>query len=267
MKQNKTFSRLAGVVTIVSSLTVSVPLAFAAEPAPQAPRPSVRGSDTLKVETSDADEAGTLPERIDVQSMKKRYWTVGNEDLMDVVQNRQYTKKGRIETAVRYGFYSDDPFQDMKSVGFSLGYHFNEFFSLHGTYASISSSASSAFNQAVANRPQPFTPIVNPPKNFMGLEGRGSLMYGKLSLLGNAIFYYDFNFALGAGKLSNQLLDGPTAIYGGFGQEFYMNRTFFLTVDYRVLKHTDKFPATGNVSGTRSVTSNWIQLGIGAFLF
>jgi outer membrane beta-barrel protein len=267
MNQNKIFSQLAGVVTIVSSLTASVPVAFAAESAPQAPKPSVRGSDTLKIEASDSDEAGTLPERIDVQSMKKRYWTVGNEDLMDVVQNRQYTKKGRVETAVRYGFYSDDPFQSMSSLGFTLGYHFNEFFSLHGNYASVSASPSSAFKQAQANQPTGFTPIVNPSESLMALEGRGSLMYGKLSLLGNAIFYYDFNFALGAGKLSNKLGDGPTVIYGGFGQEFYMNRTFFITVDYRVLKHTDKFPATGNTAGTRSVTTNWIQLGVGAFIF
>lgn len=218
--------------------------------------------------TSENDEAGTLPERIDVQSMKRRYWTVGNEDLMDVVQNRLYTKKGRIETAVRYGFWSDDAFLDQKSIGFSLGYHFNEFFSLHGFYASISHSTNQAWDAAVtAGAGLGLIPDTNPEKSVMGAEGRASLLYGKLSLLGNAIVYYDFNLAAGFSQHKAEI-GSSTGFFVGLGQQFYLDKTWFLTVDYRMLLHTDKFPSQANptLDRTRSLTTNWIQLGIGAFL-
>jgi len=259
---------LAGAVSVLT-LTVSFP-ANAADPAS---RPAA-GSETLKVQTSDADEEGTLPEKIDVQAMKKRYWTVGNEDLMDVVQNRQYVKKGRVETSVRYGFYSDDPFVSSSTITGSLGYHFNEFFSLHANYSSVSSGDSSAYVQASQQTP-PFLPVVIQPKSVYGVEGRGSLIYGKLSLLGNAIIYYDFNFSLGASNISYEVKNGPgngqkesaVAITAGLGQQVYLNKTFFITMDYRLMTHSDKYPTTGNPSGSRSVTTNWILLGLGAFLF
>lgn len=257
---------MAGAVILLTSTYSS---AFAAEATPP---PQSRGAETLQVQTSEADEAGTLPEKIDVQAMKKRYWTVGNEDLMDVVQNRQYVKKGRIETSVRYGFYSDDPFVDTKAYTFALGYHVNEFFSLHANYSMASADGSSAYSQAVA---QSFTPVVTLPKTVMGVEGRGSLIYGKLSFLGNAIIYYDFNFALGLSSIGYEMKNGPQAgskqssiaFTGGLGQQVYLSRSFFLTMDYRLMKHSDKFPTTQNPNGTRSVTTNWIQIGVGAFLF
>lgn len=238
--------------------------------APQASNPVAPPAnvDTLKFSTSDSDEAGTLPERIDVQSMKRRYWTVGNEDLMDVVQNRLYTKKGRMETVLRYGFWSDDPFVDQKTIALSVGYHVNEFFSVHGFYGSISSSNSGAFSQAQAALRQAGTslldPVVNPGKSVMGAEARGSLIYGKLSILGKSIVYYDLNVALGLSQHAAKV-GSSIGYFAGFGQQFYLNRTVFVTVDYRLLFHTDKFDAAP--STTRALSTNWIQIGVGAFAF
>ena len=278
-KQRKTF-----VVTFLTLLSATSSFAAAANgnrrPAAQAPAahsaaaPQAQQQQqqqlapptneaTIRPSTSDGDEAGTLPERIDVQSMKRRYWTVGNEDLMDVVQNRLYTKKGRLETALRYGFWSDDAFQDQKSLGLSLGYHFNEFFSLHGFYNTISASNSQAFSAAAIAAPAA-TPYVNPAKSVMGLEGRASLLYGKLSVLGKSILYYDFNIAAGLSQHKTNL-GTSTGYFAGFGQQFYVNRNLFVTFDYRLLMHTDGFTKPG--TPTRSLTTTWIQVGVGAFLF
>ena len=237
-------------------------ISFGAQPAQQ-PNPSAPVDPaTLKFQTSDSDEAGTLPERIDVQSMKRRYWTVGNEDLMDVVQNRRYTKKGRWETALRYGFWSDDAFQDQKTIGLSLGYHINEFLSLHGFYSSISASNNQAYKSAGEATGGLVYPVVNPGKSVMGAEARGSLIYGKLSLFGNKIIYYDFNTALGLSQHTAK--EGSSIGYFlGLGQQFFLNRTWFVGIDWRLLWHTDKFnkpPLT-----QRSLTTSWIQLGVGVF--
>ncbi len=257
------------------SATVKTAPARTAAPAPAnasaAPVAPPANVDTLKLSTSDNDEAGTLPERIDVQSMKRRYWTVGNEDLMDVVQNRQYTKKGRIEAALHYGFWSDDPFQDQKTLGLSLGYHVNEFLSIHGFYSTISASNSGAYTQAqdalrstATGANGSLDPVVNPGKSVMGAEVRGSLIYGKLSILGKSIAYYDLNVALGLSQHKANI-GSSTGYFAGFGQQFYLNRSLFLTVDYRILFHTDSFNAPPKTS--RSLTTNWIQLGVGVFAF
>jgi outer membrane beta-barrel protein len=223
---------------------------------------------TIRPATSDADEAGTLPERIDVQSMKRRYWTVGNEDLMDVVQNRLYTKKGRMEFAARYGFWSDDPFQSQKTMGLSAGYHLSEFLSLHGFYATVSASNNQAYTAALAATGNTIYPDINPTKSVYGAEARASLIYGKLSLLGNAIVYYDLNVAAGLSQ-HQATVGSSTGYFVGLGQQFYLNKTLFLTVDYRMLFHTDKFPASNNpaLERTRALTTSWIQLGLGVFAF
>jgi outer membrane beta-barrel protein len=244
---------IGGFLTIAS--------AFAAPPARQ-PNPTAPTTPkNLRIQTSDKDEAGTLPERIDVQSMKRRYWTVGNEDLMDVVQNRRYTKKNRWEASVKYGFWSDDAFQDQKSLGFSLGYHLNEFLSLHAFYATISSSNSQAYT-AATEAASGVTPIVNPNKSVMGAEARGSLVYGKLSLLGSKIFYYDLNTSIGLSQ--HKATDGSSMGYFfGLGQEFFLNKNWFVSVDWRLMFHTDKFnnpPLTD-----RALTTSWIQIGLGIF--
>jgi outer membrane beta-barrel protein len=220
---------------------------------------------TIRPSASDSDEAGTLPERIDVQSMKRRYWTVGNEDLMDVVQNRLYTKKGRLEAALRYGFWSDDPFISQKSIGVSLGYHLNEIFSIHGFFASLSSANNQAWEQA--RQAAGVVPDTNPEKSVMGAEARASLLYGKLSLLGKRIFYYDFNLAGGLSQ-HKATVGSSMGFFLGAGQQFFVTRNFFLTFDYRMLFHTDKFPHLTppySTDRTRSLTTNWLQLGVGLF--
>jgi outer membrane beta-barrel protein len=261
---SKTFSRIILNSAVFAGAWAAILLATPTAKAD--PSTGARSAEAgLKPSASDADEAGTLPERIDVQTMKRRYWTVGNEDLMDVVQNRQYTKKGRVETALRYGFWSDDPFQSQKTMAFSLGYHFNEFLSLHGFYGKINASDSAAVKQVHQATGGSVNPVVNPGNSVMGAELRASLMYGKLSLLGKKIIYYDFNLA--GGFSQHKTKDGSSSMgfFAGLGQQFFLTKTFFVTADYRVLWHTDKFnnpPVT-----ERALTTNWIQIGVGAFLF
>jgi outer membrane beta-barrel protein len=249
----------------------------AAQAAPRTAAPAAQSSQnlappanetTIRPATSDNDEAGTLPERIDVQSMKRRYWTVGNEDLMDVVQNRLYTKKGRMEFAARYGFWSDDPFQSQKTMGLSGGYHLSEFLSIHGFYASVSSANNQAYTAALAATNNNILPDINPAKSVYGAEARASLIYGKLSLLGKSIVYYDLNVAAGLSQ-HKATVGSSTGYFVGLGQQFYLNKTLFLTVDYRMLFHTDQFPSTQTPTRqrTRALTTSWIQVGVGVFAF
>ncbi len=278
MKREQSPVTRASAVVILLTLAASTS-ALAAEPSQMKTTPSQAQAASAPPEEgapirpgiSSNDEAGTLPERIDVQSMKRRYWTVGNEDLMDVVQNRRYTKKGRLETALKYGFWSDDPFQTQKSIGLSVGYHLNEYFSLHGFYASVSASNNQAYTaagDATASQGLRINPDVNPASSVMGAEARASLIYGKLSFLGNKIIYYDLNVAGGLSQHAARV-GSSIGYFAGLGQQFFINKNLFVSLDYRLMLHTDKFPSTQNpaLDRSRSVTTNWIQIGVGAFLF
>jgi outer membrane beta-barrel protein len=185
---------------------------------------------------------------------------------MDVVQNRRYTKKGRWEFAAKYGFWSDDAFQDQKTIGLALGYHLSEFLSLHGFYSKISHSNNQAYEAAVtAIANTSLNPRINPGESVVGAEARGSLVYGKLSLLGSKIFYYDFNVALGLSQ-QKDVVGSSIGYFVGLGQQFFLSKTWFVGVDWRMLWHSDKLPAASALpESSRSLTTSWIQVGVGAF--
>lgn len=218
-------------------------------------------ADPATADQGAADETGKVPEKVDVQTMKRRYWTVGNEDMMNVVQNRLYTKKNRAEAVLSYGFYSDDPFMSMNSVSLRLGYHLNEMWSVHAFYAAVQSKQSGAYE--ASRRDSGVDPVVNPPVSLYGGEARFSVIYGKLSLLGKSIIYYDLNLAAGVARIHTRV-DDPMAFTGGIGQQIFISKSFFLTTDYRLMYHSEKY---GSATGSRTLWTNWIQIGVGTFVF
>ena len=92
----------------------------------------------------------TGAEKVDVDSIKEKYWARGDESEMGVVQNRLYSKAGRWEFGVFGGIIASNPFLSTQSVGFHLGYHFNEYISVHALLMKEypgPSSALTAFEQ------------------------------------------------------------------------------------------------------------------------
>ena len=222
--------------------------------------PPPAGED-LRVAPSDKDESGSMPEKIDVQTMKRRYWTVGNEDLMSVVQNRLYTKKHKWQVGIDGGFYSDDPFISTNTYQLKVGYHFNETWSLHGFYAGMHSSKSTAY---LAAKRDTYTPVINPAKSLMGAEVKYSAIYGKLSVLSKSIIYYDLTLTGGLAQIKTNV-DSPLAPIFGVGQQIFLSKRFYVNTDYRILYHSEKYDVSPTTPGTRTLWTNWIQLGVGMF--
>src|SRR3954471_9123833 len=77
--------------------------------------------------------AGTSPqpEKADVGAIKEKYWAKGDESELGVVQNRLYSKSGKLEIGGFGGLTSSDPFLDVKQLGGSIGYHFSELWAVH----------------------------------------------------------------------------------------------------------------------------------------
>ena len=215
------------------------------------------------------DSAINEGEQVDVESIKKKYWARGDQSQLSVVQNRTYTKSNKWDLGGLGGIVNSDPFLTIKSVGGSLGYHFNEYFSFHliGWKDLVSkSSALTSFEKFSGG-----TANTNYPKYFLGGEANGSLLYGKLSVLGKAIIYYDLHLSAGAGVTKTESGDYFTPM-GGIGQRFYLSKNLSLRIDYRLQYYKERIlekevpTKKGEVRGIRGNYSNCVTLGI-SFMF
>jgi outer membrane beta-barrel protein len=151
-------------------------------------------------------------------------------------------------------------------LGFSLGYNFSEYFALQATVFKDFTSYSSALEtfkndkQGVVN--------YNAPQWYYGLEAKGSLLYGKLSVVGKSIIYYDM-YLLGGFGLTNTENGTYATPDIGLGQQVYLTKNFSLRLDYRLMFYHERIKereiptSRGEDRGSRNNYSNVITLGVG----
>jgi outer membrane beta-barrel protein len=270
---------------VFTAACASLP-AFAADGSSKSSKSAPSASASPSPEDQNADTTGA--ERVNVENIKEKYWARGDESELGVVQNRLYSKSHRIELGVTGGFNSTDALLSVREVGFTLGYHVNEYISFHLMYMRYftSSSLDSAGTQVLAQQDSPALNS-NKPQDYFGGEVRWSLLYGKLSLLGKAIIYYDLHLD---GGLGDTLYNAPTpanATLGiasnsnsgssfsesvGIGQQFYLNHHFTFNVDYRMIHYEETLLQTvipqdyGQAIGSRANFSHVISLGFSYFI-
>lgn len=214
-----------------------------------------------------------VPQDVSTENVKNRYWNQGDEDSLGVVQNRVYTKKSKIEFHPFGGMMSADPFLDVYAFGGLLGYHFSEYLSVNALGWKHIVSNSSALDRLESDitTGAPTTANLNRPQWFLGGEIQYSPIYGKLSLLGSAILYYDFHLLAGAGLTGTQNGQYVTPFIG-IGQQIYLTQWAALRLDYRHMYYKEEVvervrPSTlGSVIGKKSVWTSALSLGV-SFLF
>jgi outer membrane beta-barrel protein len=214
-------------------------------------------------------------ERVNVENIKQKYWARGDESELGVVQNRLYSKAGKFEFGLLGGVVATDPFLSVQSLGFSLGYHFSEYLSFHGiawkTYVGPSSASDAFTSELQSHGGIPAIPDSNFQNYFYGGEVRWSFLYGKLSVLGKAIIYYDFRFLGGVGITNTQTGNDFTP-YLGVGQQVFLSKTLSLLIDYRLMRYNEVLlqksnPAAPNTLGeSRTNWTDAITLGF-SFMF
>jgi outer membrane beta-barrel protein len=232
---------------LVLTLVFTAGSAFAQAPAPSG-RALKRGNETQELE-----------------KVKKRYWAAGEEAEIGVVQNRTYAKSEKFELGVFGGLTINDPFLNTKTAGIDIGYNVTEYFGLHAVGWKSFVSPSSAL--VTFEREKAATANTNLPKSYLGLEALGSVFYGKLSVLGAKIIYYDLHLAGGAGVTETE--NGNYLTPGiGIGQRFYANKWFSVRIDYRLqfykedVKQKTIVTQIGQTIGQRNVFSNTITVGL-----
>jgi len=204
-------------------------------------------------------------EVVDLSAVRERYWSRGEESEISVVQNRQYKKAQRFDLGLMAGIVSSDPFLKTTTFGGSIGYHFSEYFSAHliGMKHIVSgSTALKTFEETLGA-----TTNNNPAKSYFGLEVLGSLIYGKLSIIGRSILYYDLHLSAGTGAMTTE--NGTSLSPSlGIGQQIHLSDQLSLRVDYRLQYYRETLiekvitPKLGQVVGQRDNWSNTVTVGV-----
>lgn len=226
-------------------------------------------------ETAAEAKESSDAEAVDVDAIKKKYWASGDESQLGVVQNRLYSKAHKFQLGFSGGISFSDPFLSMKPIGGSMGYFFNETWGLNlvGWKTNTSGSGALAVLQASGKDVN-----VTLPSYYVGVEGVASILYGKLSLIGSKIIYYDMYLTGGIGltgqhyDIVNPVTPAPdtseftTTV--GVGQRFYAGQHVSLRLDYRLMYYTETqrekviTTKTGSPAGTRADFTHSIQVGV-----
>ncbi|OFZ01459.1 MAG: hypothetical protein A2Z97_08195 [Bdellovibrionales bacterium GWB1_52_6] len=203
-------------------------------------------------------------ESVDVEAIKKKYWARGDESELGVVQNRLYTKTNKVAFSLLGGLVSADPFLDVKALGGSLGYHLNEYFGIYLMGWKASAASSSALE--TFERVSRVTANTNKPQWYLGSELAASLVYGKLSLLGRKIIYYDLHFLAGLGATRTESGTSLTPSFG-IGQAIWLTHQLALRIDYRLMPYREDIvekvrpSLMGQIVDSRTNWSNVVTLG------
>jgi outer membrane beta-barrel protein len=209
--------------------------------------------------------------KISVDAMKEKYWEKTTDVELRVVQNRRYTQYKKFDLQFFGGTISTDPFLAVKNIGGSIGYHFNDYFALRvlGFKDIVGNSSATT----VLEEQNSQTPNTNEPKYFIGGEADFVPLYGKFSLLGNAIVYVDTHLDFGMGTTSTETGHDATP-FAGLGEQFYLNRFSSLYIDYRLMYYRETLgekgtgaglPALGTPIGNRASWNDVITVGISVF--
>jgi len=216
--------------------------------------------------TTDAKNDSRKAKQINVDSIKEKYWAKGEQTELGVVQNRKYSKGDKIQFGLLGSLVISDPFLSTRLLGASIGYHFSEYFSVSLLAWKNFVSPSAALKTFEASS-SGATANTNKPESYFGGEAVGSLLYGKLSLLGAAIIYYDLHLLGGLGMTSTESGNNITP-HVGVGQRFFISKHFSLRLDFRLMYYRETIlekvipTKLGQVQGKRNNFTNTINLGI-----
>jgi outer membrane beta-barrel protein len=223
--------------------------------------------------TPGATRANTRAEKLNLEQIQNKY--LGNaSNEIQVVQNRKYTKAGKLEIGLLGGWVSADPFLNINAYGAFIGYHFSESIGVRALYWKESSSNTSGYTEVQTQ--DGIVVNTSAPKSLVGGEFQFTPVYGKVSLLGSSIVYYDLSLFAGVGRQQTesfgQTFNAITPIVG-IGQQFFFGKIFSVGVDYRILHYSetviDGQPASstyGKSTGTRDDFSHILFLSLSIFL-
>lgn len=138
-----------------------------------------------------------------------------------VLQNKVHKKEHTVYAGLGVGLGLSSTFQDTSLFHGNVGFYLTEELAVEGLYTSYSNKD----NEALENlkRLNGSIPFIRKTKSNYGVIAKWSPFYGKINTF-NKIFYFDWSFGLGLGKLnteSNAATVGNPAMANNYSSESY----------------------------------------------
>lgn len=186
-------------------------------------------------------------DQVDLKKLEDKYWAA-KDDEYGVIQNRTFSKTGKMYASLVYGPLINDPFAKAKATGAMFGYFINEDFgvelSLLG-YGSVQNDTVSSYETQFGGA----KPDFNLVKAAKALSVTYTPFYAKMAFMNIGILYFDMGITLGLGQTSyevqkvnkdgsgnktqaNELLTSGTYEIG-FVQQLFVNRNVAVRLDIR----------------------------------
>lgn len=222
-------------------------------------------------------------DKVDLKKLEDKYWSQKDEDY-SVIQNRLYSKSGKLSFTGSLGTLVNDPFAQDKPYAVGIGYYFNEDFGIEATYLGSSAKGSDSvteFKSVAAGT----SPNYNLPGNAYTLSAVYTPLYAKLAFMNWAIMYFDMGFTLGLGMTEYQQmtqLAGAAAgtdvktkktsphLEIGVMQQLFLSKNFAFRVDFKnSFMNQEIVPydtGAGSVAGKTKLQNNtYLMFGITLF--
>ena len=196
-------------------------------------------------------------DKVDLKKLEDKYFSAKDDDY-GVIQNRTFSKAGKVYLSLVYGPLVNDAFSKSRAAGGMLGYYFTEDFGMEASYLNYDSTKS----DSVANFNSLSSAGVSPNYNLLKSAIAASItytpFYAKMAFMNKAIMYFDMGFTLGAGLSSyNQVIfkrvQGPGTAIGedtetasaphfelGVMQQLFLNKNFAFRVDVKNTFYSQK---------------------------
>jgi outer membrane beta-barrel protein len=203
----------------------------AANPVPGAPAPAPKAAPT----PSGKDE------KLDVSGLEEKYWSSQDTDFT-VVQNRTYTKVGRVSTSLSLGMPANDSYNSGFGTTLAVNYYWSERMGVELSYTKYDFKNSKLVDDFIGSFGG-VRPDSNRDTQFIGLSYNWIPIYAKASLLGSKILYFDFGVSPGIGLVNfDQFCDtlcggnkqGSAIAYTvDFTQQFFLSKELAVRFDFK----------------------------------
>lgn len=175
-------------------------------------------------------------DKMDVSDLEKKYWSAKDTDF-NVVQNRLFTKAGRLGLTLNYGMYVSEPWSRGGTYGASLNYFFSERSGIELAF----SKTNSQDNDATSNlKAQSGSPNHTKLKGYYGVGFNWVPFYAKMSVLNSSIVYFDMSITPGVGMLQYEqqkeegnILQNTPAVSLAITQHYFLTKWVALRLDYK----------------------------------
>jgi outer membrane beta-barrel protein len=245
---------------------------------------------TLATAISFAQTENRGSDKVDLKKLEDKYWSAKDDDY-GVIQNRTFSKAGKLYLSAVYGPLLNDPFAKSRAAGAMFGYYFTEDFGLEAHYFSYSTSKSETLEKFNTLSAAGVSPNYDLIKSAAALSLTYTPFYAKMAFMNKAILYFDMGFTAGLGLTSyDQVIrfkDSGGTILGedkiaqssphfelGVMQQLFLNKNIAFRVDVKNSFYSQKIkkyelntgaPETDRTEETKSANDTTITLGLTLF--